>query len=155
MAEAEKEREAILEEEKALADAEIEDAEPEHESEEEMAPPPPPVDVWSLRAGQVFSVNIAAATFRLRAVAVNNAAPLESIFVQQQQAPAKAWVIPALDNLTALSRVDLLLTLGIDARLPILFANLYKVEYLEACRDWTWELQTAATAREPSASASR
>ncbi|KAL6637609.1 hypothetical protein ACP70R_025181 [Stipagrostis hirtigluma subsp. patula] len=105
-----------------------------------------PVVVWSLRQAQADAArNRGAAAVTVRAVEVSHAPALLALLRHQRK--VKGWNVAwGLLSLRALARIDILLTLGIDAHLATVADNIYTASYLVALRDWTWAVQTPAPA---------
>lgn len=122
------------------------------------------VDIWSLRAGQeYFGRRPHCDRVRICAVEVGHAPALEAIL---REVPDASCQIPLLPRLSRLAKLDILLTLGIEAHAPIIaerlpiighipiINNQFSVygrpnavvcEHLKAFSQWSWDLHTAAT----------
>jgi hypothetical protein len=62
------------------------------------------------------------------------------------QVADKGWDVPELEQLRYIARFDLLLTLGLNAHVPVVGGNMSTTSYLCAFKTWSWEAQWVARA---------
>jgi hypothetical protein len=103
------------------------------------------LEIFSLEDGAEFAAEVVGkAVVRIWGVEMRHATALELLLTNQ--VADKGWDVPELEQLRYIARFDLLLTLGLNAHVPVVGGNMSTTSYLCAFKTWSWEAQWVARA---------